>query len=52
MPVTVGPRIRVYCDACDVEREVASRIVAQDIVDGHEAEAGCPDADWEAVDDE
>jgi hypothetical protein len=48
----VGPTIRVSCEACDVEREVASRAVARDICEGHEAETGCPHADWEEVDDE
>jgi len=47
-----GPVYRVYCPTCDVETEVASRIVAMDMVDGHHEDRDCDDADWEAVGDD
>ena len=46
-----GPQFRVYCEACDIERTVGSRVLAQDMVDGHENEEYCSNAEWEAVDD-
>lgn len=47
MPVM--SRYRVVCDECDLERSIASRVLAEDIVDGHEADQGCDGAEWEVV---
>lgn len=50
MPV-LGPQIRVFCEDCDVERTVNSRVLAEDMVEGHREQEHCSQADWEEVDD-
>jgi len=52
MPDATLDHYRVYCEECDIQKPVASRILAEDIVEGHEEETGCSHADWEAIDDE
>ncbi|MEA5387149.1 hypothetical protein VB779_08810 [Haloarculaceae archaeon H-GB11] len=50
MPV-IAP-YRVYCDECDIQRPIASRILAEEMVQEHAKREGCGAADWEEVADE
>lgn len=45
----LGPTFRVYCEACDVEQTINSRVLAEDLVEAHETDANCPHAEFEEV---